>query len=207
MTNLRFGQFQGDIVIPIGPIAYGHDSCGDNLTDVSLTDYSQQSLPLKMPKSDLPAQAQTASQTPRFETGPLLANAKDWERTPFFEWMGMRVLHATDGHARLVLDVQDHHRGGGGTDAVNGGVLAYLLDAVVGLATHSSNPLNTAGQVTLSLNVEYMAPMMVATQVVGEGEVVRRGGNLAFVDGRLYGDDGNVACRAHAVMRIFRQRN
>lgn len=159
-----------------------------------------------MPKSDLPAHAQTATQTPRFETGPLLANAKDWERTPFFEWMGMRVLHATDGNARLVLDVQDHHRGGGGTVAVNGGVLAYLLDAVVGLATHSSNPPNTAGQVTLSLNVEYMAPMMVATQLIGEGEVVRRGGSLAFVDGRLFGDDGKVACRAHAVMRIFRQR-
>jgi len=103
-----------------------------------------------------------------------------------------------------VLDVQDHHRGG--TVAVNGGVLAYMLDEVVGMAVHLSNPADTVGQVTLSLNAEYLASMMVATQVIGEGEVVRRGGSMAFVDGRLYADDGSVACRAHAVLRIFRRR-
>lgn len=152
-----------------------------------------------------PTRRNTTSST-RFEPGPLLADAKAWDKTPFFEWMGMRVIEAADGRGRLVLDVQDHHRGGGGTSAVNGGVLAYMLDAVVGLAVHSSNPADTVGQVTLSLNVDYLAPMMVAAQVIGEGEVVRRGGSLAFVDGRLYADDGSVACRAHAVLRVFRRR-
>lgn len=155
---------------------------------------------------DHPPRTPFAPAPQRFEPGPLLADAKAWDQTPFFSWMGMRVLDAAEGRGRLVLDVQDHHRGGGGTTAVNGGVLAYMLDAVVGLAVHSSNPPDTVGQVTLSLNVEYLAPMMVATQVVGEGEVVRRGGSLAFVDGRLYADDGSVACRAHAVLRVFRRR-
>lgn len=119
----------------------------------------------------------------------------------------MRVIDAAEGPWCLVLGIQDHHCSGGGTTAVvNGGILPYMLDPVVGLAVHSSNPADTVGQVTLSLNVEYLAPMMVATQVVGEGEVVRRGGSLAFVDGRLYADDGSVVCRAHAVMRIFRRR-
>lgn len=159
-----------------------------------------------MPDPDHPQRPILSPIPPRFEPRPLLADTKAWDQTPFFNWMGMRVLDAAAGRGRLVLDVQDHHRGGGGTAAVNGGVLAYLLDAVVGLAVHSSNPPDTVGQVTLSLNVEYLAPMMVATQVVGEGQVVRRGGSLAFVDGRLYGDDGSVACRAHAVLRIFRRR-
>lgn len=149
---------------------------------------------------------QLASAPQRFEPGPLLADASAWDQTPFFKWMGMRVLDAKAGRGRLVLDVQDHHRGGGGTVAVNGGVLAYMLDAVVGLAVHTSNHPDTVGQVTLSLNVEYLAPMMVARQIIGEGEVVRRGGSLAFVDGRLYADDRSVACRAHAVLRVFRRR-
>lgn len=155
---------------------------------------------------DIPPTPPHAIAPTRFAPGPLLADAKAWDQTPFFQWMGMRVIEAADGRGRLVLDVQEHHRGGGGTVAVNGGVLAYMLDAVVGLAVHSSNPADTVGQVTLSLNVEYLAPMMVATQVIGEGEVVRRGGSMAFVDGRLYADDGSVACRAHAVLRIFRRR-
>ena len=124
---------------------------------------------------DYPPKMQFAPVLQRFEPGPLLADAKAWDQTPFFKWMGMRVIDAADGRGRLVLDVQDHHRGGGGTVAVNGGVLSYMLDAVVGLAVHSSNPADTVGQVTLSLNVEYLAPMMVATQVVGEGEVVPPG--------------------------------
>lgn len=155
---------------------------------------------------DIPPAPPHAIAPARFVPAPLLADAKAWDQTPFFHWMGMRVIEAADGRGRLVLDVQDHHRGGGGTVAVNGGVLAYMLDAVVGVAVHSSNPADTVGQVTLSLNVEYLAPMMVATQVIGEGEVVRRGGSMAFVDGRLYADDGSVACRAHAVLRIFRRR-
>ncbi|MGB0955182.1 MAG: PaaI family thioesterase [Panacagrimonas sp.] len=159
-----------------------------------------------MSGADHPSNTHYASLSQRFEPGPLLADAKDWEQTSFFKWMGMRVLDAADGRGRLVLDVQEHHRGGGGTVAVNGGVLAYMLDAVVGLAVHSNNPPDTVGQVTLSLNVEYLAPVMVASQVLGEGEVVRRGGSLAFVDGRLYADDGSVACRAHAVLRVFRRR-
>lgn len=144
--------------------------------------------------------------SPRFEPRPLMADHRDWNRTPFFSWMGLRVEEAANGSGRVVLDVQDHHRGGGGTVAVNGGVLAYMLDAVVGVAVHSSNPPDTVGQVTLSLDVEYLAPMMVAERVVGVAEVVRRGGSLAFVDGRLYADDGNVACRAHAILRVFRKR-
>lgn len=129
-----------------------------------------------------------------------------WNQTPFFAWMGMRVVSAGEGRGRVILDVCDHHRGGGGTAAVNGGVLAYMLDAVVGVAVHSCNPADAQGQVTLSLDVEYLAPMIVVKQLVGEGEVVRRGGSLVFVDGRLYADDGSVACRAHAVLRVFRRR-
>lgn len=143
---------------------------------------------------------------PRFEPRPLMSDARGWNDTPFFSWMGLRVEDAANGTGRVVLDVKDHHRGGGGTVAVNGGVLAYMLDAVVGVAVHSSNPPDTVGQVTLSLDVEYLAPMMVAERVVGVAEVVRRGGSLAFVDGRLYADDGSVACRAHAILRVFRAR-
>lgn len=149
----------------------------------------------------------TSAATARFEPRPLPPDLKEWDRMPFFSWMGMRVVEAGGGRGRIVLDVGDHHRGGGGTNAINGGVLAYLLDAVVGVAVHSGNPPDSAGQVTLSLNVEYLAPLMAREQVVGEAEVVRRGGSLAFVDGRLYADDGSVACRAHAILRIFRKRS
>ena len=70
---------------------------------------------------------QLASAPQRFEPGPLLADASAWDQTPFFKWMGMRVLDAEAGRGRLVLDVQDHHRGGGGT------VAARLVSAAVGL--------------------------------------------------------------------------
>ncbi len=153
-----------------------------------------------------PSRRPRMSTAPPFKPKPLSPDFRDWNDTPFFSWMGLRVEQASNGNGRVVLDVQDHHRGGGGTEAVNGGVLAYMLDAVVGVAVHSSNPVGTLGQVTLSLNVEYLAPMMTSKSVVGIAKVIRRGGSLAFVDGSLYADDGTLATRAQAIMRIFRER-
>lgn len=128
-----------------------------------------------------------------------------WADTAFFRWMGLEVLEAGNDCGKVALTVQEHHRGGGGTPAVNGGVLAYMLDGVMGVAVHSGNPPETGGQVTLSLNIEYLDMAHAEDRLLAEAEVVRRGTGTVFVDGRVFNARGQIACRGQGIFRIFRR--
>lgn len=128
-----------------------------------------------------------------------------WADSTFFTWMGLEIIEAKADYAKLRLPVQEHHRGGGGTAAVNGGVLAYMLDGVMGVAVHSGSPPEIGGQVTLTLNLEYLDMASAGEEIIADAEVVRRGGSTVFVDGRVYNKEGKVACRGHGIYRLFRR--
>ncbi|MAA73308.1 MAG: hypothetical protein CMN28_01200 [Salinisphaeraceae bacterium] len=134
------------------------------------------------------------------DTGPHI-----WAESTFFTWMGLEIVEARNDYAKLRLPVQPHHRGGGGTAAVNGGVLSYMLDGVMGVAVHSGNPPDIGGQVTLTLNLEFLDMATADTEILCEAEVIRRGGSTVFVDGRVYNNQGRVACRGHGIYRLFRR--
>lgn len=138
---------------------------------------------------------------PRVKT----AGTHVWSDSTFFKWMGLEILEAGNDYAKLRLPVNDHHRGGGGTAAVNGGVLAYMLDGVMGVAVHSGNPPEIGGQVTMTLNLEFLDMASADDQIIAEAEVVRRGGSTVFVDGRVYNSQDRVACRGHGIYRLFRR--
>lgn len=83
--------------------------------------------------------AQFAPVSQRLEPGRIQVNTQSLGSDAFFSWMGMRVIDAAEGPWCLVLGIQDHHCSGGGTTAVvNGGILPYMLDPVVGGAFQRS---------------------------------------------------------------------
>lgn len=128
----------------------------------------------------------------------------DWNRLPFMEWAGMRVLEAKDGRAVIEALVQEPHRGGGGTDAINGGFLAYMLDALFGAAVHSTWDEDVVSQVTISMNVHYLSMVRSDGIVRGESEVVKRGRTTVFAEARIFSKGGAVGVTGTGVFRLFR---
>lgn len=113
-------------------------------------------------------------------------------------------MRVADGEAEVELGVEDHHRGGGGTEAVNGGIVAYLFDAAMGLAARSTWDEGVRGQVTVTMTVQYLTMLRAERRVRTVGRVVHRGGTTVFTEARAYDETGTVAARATGVYRLFR---
>lgn len=122
----------------------------------------------------------------------------DWNSTSFFQWAGIRLLEAKGGYARAELDVQEHHRGGGGTPAINGGIIAYMFDGLLGAAVASSKPEMT-GHLTVNLSINYLRMLQVARRVVGTARVTRHGEHLAFAEGEIIDEKGTVCATCTGV--------
>lgn len=127
----------------------------------------------------------------------------EYERR-YFEWAGIEVVSATDGHAEVRMPVQQHHRGGGGSDAVNGGIAAYLFDGLLGAAVRSTWDVDVSSQVTMTLNIEYLRPLLAQHVVTATGDVTHRGRSSAYVRGEIYDESGQVAMACTGIYRLFR---
>jgi uncharacterized protein (TIGR00369 family) len=124
----------------------------------------------------------------------------------FFRWAGIRILEVGGGRAVTELEVADHHRGGGGTRAINGGIVAYMFDGTLGLAVGSTWDAGVRAQVTLTLTIHYLRRLDAERRVVCTAEVVRRGGQTVFVDGAIRDEGGRLAATCNGIYRLFRDR-
>ncbi|MHB1611519.1 MAG: PaaI family thioesterase [Sulfobacillus sp.] len=124
----------------------------------------------------------------------------------FYTWAGLRVVQARGGQAVVELDVKEHHRGGGGTRAINGGIVAYLFDGLLGAAVGSTWTEDIVGQVTVTLNIQYQRMLQAEHTVVGRGRVTNKGSAMVFVAGEVYDESGEVAATCTGVYRVFRKR-
>ena len=79
---------------------------------------------------------------------------------------------------------------------VQGGIIATLLDACIGIAGAVKSG-GTLAMPLIEMKTSFVRPILPGT-VVGMGEVIRLGKNLAFIEGTLLSEAGNVLARASA---------
>jgi acyl-coenzyme A thioesterase PaaI-like protein len=99
--------------------------------------------------------------------------------------------------------------GGGGTSALNGGIIAAGFDAVCVLAALLR--YDTDVVVTLTLNVEYLRVAKPGPQTHYRGTVTKRGRHVSFVRAELLANDGmhmqTVATASATLSPVFKERN
>lgn len=142
---------------------------------------------------------------PFMETQPARWTLEDWNRQLYVDWVGARMVSLENGVSRIELRVADHHRGGAGTPAINGAILAYLHDIVQGAAVGSLVRPDRA-IATLNLNISYVSLTKVGNVLCGEGRVIRRGSAVAFAESEFRSEQGEVFCKATGTFRILRAR-
>jgi uncharacterized protein (TIGR00369 family) len=79
----------------------------------------------------------------------------------------------------------------GGTGFLHGGIIALLLDEVMGKASRFYGE----HVVTADLRVEYLRPIRVDQEIVVEGFVARRDGRQLYHEGEIRNAAGNVLAR------------
>lgn len=117
---------------------------------------------------------------------------------PEIDWFGFRPRFSLD---RAIIDiphVHPGHLGGGGSDALNGGVIAAGFDAVSVLAALGHH--ETATVVTVSLSITFLRLASGQANLRFEAYAVASSRELLVVQGELVGG-GSIFSSATAVLK------
>lgn len=98
-----------------------------------------------------------------------------------------------------IARLEAYHRGGMGTEAVNGAVIAALCDAAVGFAGTLRTFGRRAG--TAQLSIQYLRPVHGGS-VEAIGRVVRAGPNLVFATAEVRDDQGALCARCDGIVAV-----
>ncbi|HYV42452.1 MAG TPA: PaaI family thioesterase [Thermoanaerobaculia bacterium] len=130
----------------------------------------------------------------------LQALAKAWNDSPPMRQLGARLEFDRVDRVRAVIDpVMPYHRGGMGTDAVNGPVLAGLFDLVIGTVGWLSRPDSRSA--TVSLTMTFLRPTR-GDRIAVEARLLRAGTNLTFAAAEVFDEQGEVTARCDGTVAV-----
>jgi molybdopterin converting factor subunit 1 len=118
----------------------------------------------------------------------------------YVDLLGMRPLAAEPGHVRMEFTASEQFLNPGGV--VQGGFITAMLDDTMGPAAVAQlGPGYFAP--TLELKVNFLRPVGPG-RLVADGRVVHMGRSVAFLEGSLADEEGNVVATATATARIVK---
>lgn len=132
----------------------------------------------------------------------LQALADVWNSSPPMRHLGARLEFDRVDRVRAVIDpVKPYHRGGMGTDAVNGPVLAGLFDLAIGTVGWLTRPDSRSATVTLAMT--FLRPTR-GNRIVVEARLLRAGTNLTFAAAEVFDERGEVTARCDGSVAVAR---
>ena len=130
----------------------------------------------------------------------LQALARTWNDSAPMRQLGVRLDFERVNRVRAVIDpVLPHHRGGMGTDAVNGAVLAALFDLAIGTVGWLSRPETRSA--TVSLAMTFFRPTR-GDRIWVEGRLLRGGMNLIFAAAEMFDGRGEITARCDGTCAV-----
>ena len=112
--------------------------------------------------------------------------------------IGLRMNFYDNGvdTVESVVTPADHFQGYPGV--LHGGVVASILDEVIGRSTMASD--HHRFMMTVSMNVQYRHPVPMGSELTAIGTRTRLRGRIGQAEGRIVLPDGTVACEAQLVL-------
>ena len=128
------------------------------------------------------------------------ALADQWNDHPGMRHMGVRVDLSASDVVRVYVDpVKLEHRGGLGTDAVNGAVIAGVFDLAIGLVGNFCTLGRRAG--TAQLNIHFIRPVF-GDRFDVLGRLVRAGRSLVFATAELHDEADQLCARCDGIVAV-----
>ena len=122
-------------------------------------------------------------------------------RAPIARLLGFDLTALEPGRVTMVLPPGEHMTNPGGS--MHGGMMATLLDSVLGCAVHSTVPLGR-GYTTLEIKVSYVRAVTEASGLITAiGEVVHGGRQMAAATARAVDTAGRLVATASTTCLLF----
>jgi len=126
--------------------------------------------------------------------------AEQFNRSQAMKYFGARLSFPEGKKVVIALpEIRPEHRGGLGTDAVNGGILAALFDLVIGCTPALREPTRRAA--TMQLSMSFERPVRGNT-LHAEATIDSMGTSTLFSSARLYDAQGAVCARCQGVVKV-----
>ncbi|MDF2037727.1 PaaI family thioesterase [Cytobacillus oceanisediminis] len=110
----------------------------------------------------------------------------DFESSPFWNFIGLRLKELKEGYVLLELPIQKDFINV--RNSVHGGIYASVMDTAMGMAGRSLGYDEVA---TLHLNIQYLKSVMDGT-IYSEAEIIHQNRSTVFIEGRLMNEDGEL---------------
>lgn len=91
------------------------------------------------------------------------------------------------------------HRGGLGSDAVNGGIISAIFDLVIGCTPALVDP--TRRSATVQISISFLTALR-GDSFVARGKVERGGGSLVFSSATIFDAQGKECAKATGMCRL-----
>ncbi|MDE2362491.1 MAG: PaaI family thioesterase [Hyphomicrobiales bacterium] len=127
--------------------------------------------------------------------------AEEGAPPPIMKLIGQSLEEVEEG--RVVMKVEPGEHLYNPIGVVHGGVMATLLDSVMGCAVHTMLPKGRA-YTTLEIKVNYLRAIKLDTgSIFGEGKAVHVGRSSAVAEGKAYDSGGKLYATASTTCMVF----
>ncbi|PTL79402.1 PaaI family thioesterase [Vitiosangium sp. GDMCC 1.1324] len=125
--------------------------------------------------------------------------AEQFNQSQTLKFFGARLSFPQGEKAVVSLpEVRPEHRGGLGTSAVNGGIIAALFDLVIGCTPALVDPSRRAA--TMQLSMSFERPLR-GNSIRAEATIDSFGTSTLFASARMYDEQGQVCARCQGVVK------
>ena len=107
---------------------------------------------------------------------------------------GLKMVFFDDGESTVISRVTPNQMFQGYPGVVHGGILAAILDEVVGRVVMAKD--HHRFMMTVNLTVKYRLPVTVGEELLAVGEAQRIKSKIGHATGKILLADGSVACEA-----------
>ncbi len=124
---------------------------------------------------------------------------KKFEKTPFAQTLGIRILQLRPGYAELGLAYQKRITQPYGF--MHGGAIAALADTVAATAIHTLMEPEDK-MVSIEMKVNYLAPVTKG-RIVAYAKVIHKGRKTAVTDVEIKNSDGELCAKSIVTYMLF----
>ena len=127
--------------------------------------------------------------------------AKLIEMMPYTRHLGMELVEAGEGYAKLRLRFQKENTTA--ADALHGGAIASLIDTTGAMAAWTTAQIATARYFgsTVAVSANYLSAV-IGEDCFAEGRVLKRGKEIIYTDVRVTNDAGKLLAQGNVIYRI-----
>lgn len=126
--------------------------------------------------------------------------ARLWNANPVLQLMGVEVDLSDDEVLRAKIDpLKPQHRGGLGTEAVNGAVISGLFDLMIGLVGIVNSQKHRTG--TVQLNIHFVRPLK-GSRLLAEARLIKSGKSLIFARSEIYDEVGRICAACDGIASV-----